>query len=238
VGAGLLVMPVGVWPRRRIFQRPGGASQVRVPSHGFAPYYRQVHLNNWLLDEGFLCLYDAGKFEKASLQGDQVDWLRTRAYAIGFNGVFLNLQGREAMGRVSLRNRDKVLGEIERKLLRWRDPATGKAVVSRVYRSDRVYSGPHVHAAPDLIIGYARGYRASNGTALGEFGSTVLEDNRDTWSADHMMAAEEVPGILLANRPVLKQNPGLVDLPVTILEIFGIPRPEAMVGASLFRQGE
>ena len=216
---------------------------VIMSDHGFAPYYRQVHLNNWLKEQGFLCLYDGEKIdgekiEKASLQGDDVDWLRTRAYAIGFNGVFLNLQGREALGRVSLRNRDKVLGEIERKLLRWRDPATGKAVVSRVYRSDRIYSGPQVSSAPDLVIGYARGYRASNGTALGGFGSTVLEDNRETWSADHMIAAEEVPGILLVNRPVLKQNPGLVDLPVTILEIFGIPRPDVMVGASLFKQGE
>jgi len=210
---------------------------VVMSDHGFAPYYRQVHLNNWLVKQGFLALYGVKDIKGGNLKED-VDWLRTRAYAIGFNGVYLNLQGRERIGRVTDKTRGKVLDEIERKLLAWRDPDTHEAVIRRVYRADKVYSGPCVSEAPDLVIGYARGYRGSNETALGEFGDAVLMDNKETWSADHMMAAEEVPGILLVNRPVLKRSPTLVDLPVTILDLFGIPGPKTMVGSSLFRGSE
>ncbi|MBN2491784.1 MAG: alkaline phosphatase family protein [Planctomycetes bacterium] len=206
-----------------------------MSDHGFAPFYRQAHVNTWLAREGFLALFDPGEIEGARLQED-VDWLRTRAYAIGFNGIYLNLEGRETMGRVSARNRESVLAEIERKLLAWRDPVNGKPVVRRVYRPGAVYSGPLVDRAPDLILGYARGYRGSNRTALGEFGRVEIEDNLDRWSGDHMMAAEEVPGILLMNRPVKSPHPRLVDLPVTILELYGIPRPPEMIGASLIRE--
>jgi len=210
-----------------------------MSDHGFAPYYRQVHLNTWLAREGFLCPFELDRTdgETEQLRGaklrDDVDWLRSRAYAIGFNGIYLNLEGREAMGRVLEKDKEQVLRAIEQKLLAWRDPANGKRIVSRVYRPQAVYSGPHVDQAPDLLIGYARGYRSSNETALGEFGGVVIENNLDRWSGDHMIAAEEVPGILLMNRKVGIREPRLVDLPVTVLDLFGIAKPEAMVGKSL-----
>jgi len=210
-----------------------------MSDHGFAPYYRQVHVNNWLAREGFLCPFESqqGDGESEPLDGasirEDVDWARSKAYAIGFNGIHLNLQGREAMGRVLEKEKEKVLGEIEQRLLAWRDPANGKRVVSRVYRPEVVYSGPYVHQAPDLLIGYARGYRASNATALGKFGPVEIENNLDRWSGDHMIAAEEVPGILLINRKLHVRQPRLVDLPVTILDLFGTAKPASMVGESL-----
>ena len=218
---------------RVLDQLDKGTTLIVMSDHGFAPYYRQVHLNNWLADEGFLTLYDPTHPDGARLLGD-VDWLQSRAYAVGFNGVFLNLQGREAMGRVGPRNKEEVLRELERKLLRWRDPKNGKQIVLHVYRPEKIYHGPLLGQAPDLVVGYARGYRGSNATALGECARATIEDNKDRWSGDHMIAAEEVPGILLVNRPVLKRSPSLLDLPVTILKLFGIDVPQQMIGGSLF----
>ncbi len=37
----------------------------------------------------------------------------------------------------------------------------GKQVIRGVYRSDRLYQGDATALAPELIVGYARGYRAS-----------------------------------------------------------------------------
>jgi predicted AlkP superfamily phosphohydrolase/phosphomutase len=206
-----------------------------MSDHGFAPFYRMVHLNNWLAETGFLALYDQERLEAKRIAAD-VDWLRSKAYALGFNGIYLNLFGREPNGLVTENTKAAVLDEIERKLLAWQDPKTGKPVVSRVYRPSEVYSGPYVHHAPDLIVGYARGYRASWGTPLGKLGPAVLEDNHDVWSGDHMMAAEEVPGILLANRPLRKHSPTLIDLPVTILDLFGIARPQGLAGTSILKE--
>jgi predicted AlkP superfamily phosphohydrolase/phosphomutase len=219
----------------RVLQEVDARTTLIVMSdHGFAPFRRAVHLNNWLAEEGFLALYDAREPRGKRLKED-VDWLRTRAYAMGFNGIHLNLFGREPNGVVTEKTRAAVLDEIERRLLAWKDD-DGTPVVSRVYRAAEIYSGPYLEQAPELIVGYARGFRASWVTPLGKLGRAVIEDNTDVWSGDHMIAAQEVPGVLLANRPLLKERPNLVDLPVTVLDIFGIARPAAMSGSSVFKE--
>lgn len=205
-----------------------------MSDHGFAPFYRAVHLNNWLAEKGYLRLFgDESPQGKSVIFGDDVDWLSTKAYAFGFNGIFVNLFGRNRDGVVAPREKAPLLDEIEAALLAWVDPKNGEKVVKRVYRPEEIYSGPHIQNAPDLIIGYARGYRASWDTPLGEFGPSVLEDNLDVWSGDHLMAADQVPGVLLSNRPLRKADFRLEDLTVTILEIFGISSPKEMTGRSV-----
>jgi len=73
-------------------------------------------------------------------------------------------------------------------------------------------------------------------SALGKVPAQVFTDNLLKWSGDHCIAADEVPGILLANRPILRDDPALVDMAPTILQLFGIEPPAAMVGGSVFRE--
>jgi predicted AlkP superfamily phosphohydrolase/phosphomutase len=115
-----------------------------------------------------------------------------------------------------------------------RDPATGEQVVRRVYRSEDIYSGPARLEAPDLIIGYNRGYRIAWESVLGFASSPQLADNADKWSGDHAMAGELVPGVLLASKPVKPGDPDLVDLAPTILSEFDVPKLDAMTGRALF----
>src|SRR5690606_32977676 len=96
--------------------------------------------------------------------------------------------------------REALLSELVAKLEAVRD-VDGRAVISRVYRADKVYSGEGMALAPDLVVGYHRGYRCSWGTTLGVMTEAVLSDNTEPWCADHCLATEEVPGILFANRP-------------------------------------
>jgi hypothetical protein len=49
----------------------------------------------------------------------------------------------------------------------------------------------------------------------------------DKWSGDHCMAAEEVPGILIANRKLRVSDPRLGDFAATILSLFGIDGSKA-----------
>ena len=81
-----------------------------------------------------------------------------------------------------------------------RDPLDGQQIIAAVDRSDKCYSGPFVERAPDLIIGYRRGWRCSWATALGTITEDVFSDNDSAWSADHCMATDELPGVLFANR--------------------------------------
>jgi predicted AlkP superfamily phosphohydrolase/phosphomutase len=201
-----------------------------LSDHGFAPWTRAVDLNGWLREQGYLVL-QSGATQGRELFAD-VDWSRTRAYGLGLNGLYLNLAGRERFGVVPAGDHDSLQAEISARLLQWRDPANGASVVARVYRPEEVYSSAHRQLAPDLIVGYARGYRVSNESALGSAGNVLIEDNHRKWSGDHCMAADAVPGVLLSNRPVVGTDMGLADIAPTVLGEFAIAPPKEMVGRS------
>ena len=116
-----------------------------------------------------------------------------------------------------------------------RDPLDGQPAISEVHRGDQAYAGPLVHRAPDLIIGYRRGYRSSWDTALGGITGEIFSDNKEAWSADHCMATSEIPGVVFSNKPILHEQPALIDLAPTILEEFGLTPPRTMVGRSVFK---
>lgn len=214
---------------------------VVLSDHGFAPYYRSFNLNTWLLDQGYIALKPGE--ERAGDFFAHVDWTHTRAYGLGLNGLYLNLRGRERDGTVAPgADAATLLDEIRAKLLALRDPAPGggssrtpEAVpITRVDKATEVYRGPHVSEAPDLLIGYNRGYRAGWGTVLGGFPEAEFEDNLDPWSGDHCMDFTLVPGILVSNRRVTAESPALTDIAPTILAEFGIVRPPEMAGHALF----
>jgi predicted AlkP superfamily phosphohydrolase/phosphomutase len=210
-----------------------GTTLIVMSDHGFASFDRAVHLNTWLMREGFLALDDP------TALGDQelfphVDWSRSQAYSLGLNGVYLNLMGREPGGIVTTAERDAVLRSISSRLLDLKDPKTGLTAVEKVYRPEKTYSGPNIEYAPDLIVGFRRGYRASWQTALGALPPETFEDNDQPWIGDHCMASESVPGVFFANRKMRAEAPRLQDVTATILKEFGVPPASGMTGRALF----
>ena len=148
--------------------------------------------------------------------------------------MYLNLKGRERDGIVEPgEQREELMRRLIAGLLAVRDD-NGQRVIRGVYRSDDIYSSNATALAPDLIVGYARGYRASWETCLGELTPEVLTDNKSAWSADHCADALEVPGVLCCNRSIRAEKPSLIDLAPTILSEFGLPTPSAMNGKNLF----
>lgn len=214
----------------QVVEKYGPNATILVMSdHGFSNFERQVDLNTWLRNEGYIQPNTA----RSLFSG--IDWSKSRAYGLGLNGLYVNLKGRERDGSVDPAVRSALLDEISQKLLALRDPKNGRHVVSKVYRSDEVYRGPHAASAPDLIVGYARGYRASWKGAAGEdIGGEVIFDNDQAWSADHCMAAEEVPGVIFSNRPITHPSPSLIDMAPTMLSLYGLETPPEMTGRSVF----
>jgi predicted AlkP superfamily phosphohydrolase/phosphomutase len=206
---------------------PPEATLIVMSDHGFSPYYRKFNLNTWLLENGYLELIDPAAMEASHLFGN-VHWRRTRAYGVGFNGLFVNLRGREEKGTVRAgAEYEALLDEISTKLLSLKDPATGQFPIKSVYRSSEIYHGAEARNAPDLIIGYRRGYRCSDQSVLGDFTKDVFSYNMDKWSGDHCMAPEEVPGIVVSNKTLRLKDPRLSDFAATILALFGIDVSEA-----------
>ena len=195
---------------------------VVMSDHGFTSWRRSFHLNSWLRDNGYLALLNPHRKDDPGFFGN-VDWARTRAYALGLNGLYVNLKGREVPGAVDPGDRDALLAEIRERLLQMQDPATGAPAITKVYRREEVYTAAgHEDIAPDLIVGYAKGTRGSDESALGGLPPEVIVDNTDPWNGDHCMDHEAVPGILLTNRALRKPAPTLQTLAGAILAEYGI----------------
>src|SRR5262249_25050867 len=104
---------------------------------------RRVNLNTWLHDQGLLAFRpgvapgeEAGDFFRG------VDWSRTKAYALGLGGIYLNLKGREGQGIVEAGEAESLKDGIATALSGLVDPARAKVATSSVVTREQVYSGP------------------------------------------------------------------------------------------------
>lgn len=213
-----------------ILRRYGNeATIIAMSDHGFATFKRQFNLNTWLRNNGYIQPGDS-----TSVLYD-VDWSKTRAYGLGINSLYLNLKGRERDGIVDPgRERNELIDELIVGLEAVRD-IDGTRVIRKVHRTDEAFTGVETGFAPDLIIGYARRYRASWATCLGGMTDEVLLDNDSAWCADHCADALEVPGVIFSNRPVSANAPALTDVAPSILKEFGLKIPSTMSGKNIFR---
>ena len=198
-----------------------------ISDHGFNTFRYGVDLNRWLEENGYLVLKEQGRGVK-NLAG--IDWSRTRAFAVGLAGIYLNLKGREAAGIVDPgQEASRLRDEIAEKLSRLTDPLHGnQAVVKRVYNALTTYAGPYKQDAPDLLAGFHIGYRASWETAVGQVTERLFHDNVKAWSGDHCVDQSLVPGILFCNRPVDDATLRLLDIGPTIMSLFGVAVPAHM----------
>ena len=154
--------------------------------HGFASFRRSVNYNTWLVRNGFMTLKQAGggvkTLEDLFDRGEffqNVDWSRTRAYALGLGNIYINLAGREPSGAVLPgeeyeRVRDGIIDGLEALV----DPETGEFPVAKVYRREEIYHGFDPTLVSDLRAGNSEGYRVSWQTALGGIPSAVISLNK------------------------------------------------------------
>ena len=220
----------------RLLDGLGGKTALIVLSdHGFASFRRAVHLNAWLVENGLMALKDpSGGGEGFLLRN--VDWRRTRAYALGFSSLYLNLEGREREGIVPAGEAAALKERIAGMLSKLIDPSSGDPVVERVCAREEVFPGPFLEEAPDLTVGFKPGYRASWQTAVGAGAPCVVEDNRESWSGDHIVDPSHVPGVFFINRAVAAAQVGVRDLAPTVLRLFGLAAPPGTEGRSLLDQ--
>jgi predicted AlkP superfamily phosphohydrolase/phosphomutase len=243
----------------RVMEHVDGKTLLCVISdHGFKQFKRGVNINTWALENGYMKAkgdgpdapqdetcdfggYCAGGGSEGSVIGEYlrgVDWSQTRVYQLGLSGIYINKRGREAQGIVKSDEYRRLKQEIIEKLEGMVDPETGDVAISAVYDTERIMKGPYAGDAPDLIIGYNVGYRASWDAAVGKSSATVVEDNVKSWSGDHCIDFRQVPGVLFCNRAVSAERPGLIDIGPSILELFGVKTPDYMQGRSIFNREE
>jgi predicted AlkP superfamily phosphohydrolase/phosphomutase len=227
---------------------PPDALFLVLSDHGFAQFRRGVNLNRWLVNHGYMVLRDdpcrrgggGGRtlddlFEDTTGTFADVDWTRTRAYALGLGNVYVNLAGRESRGVVRPgREYRELVERLSRELEALVDPETGERPIARVHHREDSYEGYDPVLIPDLRVANNPGYRVSWDTSLGGAPCSEIQDNEKAWGADHCsLEPELVKGILFSNRELVHADPAMVDLAPTILAALGLPPGEGMTGRTL-----
>jgi predicted AlkP superfamily phosphohydrolase/phosphomutase len=214
-------------------QMKEGDLLVVLSDHGFTSFRRGVNLNAWLHQSGYLTLQDGATGEGEWLR--EVDWSKTKAYALGLTGIYLNIAGREAEGSVEPGEEAAALkAELVERLSGLRDSESGELAIREAFDTSALYSGPYLRNAPDLLMGYAEGYRISWDGATGVVAGQVFEDNVKPWSGDHCVDPRVVPGVFFSNRAIDREDPALIDIAPTALWLFGLEPPPHMDGKLLF----
>jgi len=219
-----------------------GVPVMIVSDHGFHSWRKAVNLDTWLVQNGYMVMKGQSAEKKLSdLFGggtfwENVDWSRTRAYAMGIGQIYFNLRGREAQGIVSPGAEATALAdELSKKLLTLTDPEDGTPIIRAVYKRDDIYSGPFINNASELQVGMNDGYRVSWQTTLGGSPAGIVYKNDRKWSADHGGYDYAITsGILVTSQPINTKDPRIIDIAPTVLRYFGLTVPTDIDGKPLY----
>jgi predicted AlkP superfamily phosphohydrolase/phosphomutase len=220
------------------------AALIVLSDHGFASFRKSVNYNTWLVINGYMTLRSGVQAKEKNVemlfdQGqfwENVDWSKTRAYAMGLGEVYVNLEGREAHGVVKPgAEYDALKLELKQRLVAMQDPETAEYPVRRVLAREEVYRQFDPNMIPDLFVLNNDGYRVSWQTSLGGIPKNVLEPNKGVWSGDHCSVDPEiVKGIFFYNRRLTTDRaPYIADVYPTVLGLLGVKNPYALDGVEL-----
>jgi len=242
-----------------------GDTLLLCADHGFQTFRRQVSVNNWLIDNGYMVLKDsATKKDRSSFKA--VDWSKTRAYALGLGFIYINeigdntaktvngvvvQKGGPDLGIVAPEDKLALLKEMQAKLLEAVDEETGEKTVLESYILSEEHSGDYMEIGADMVLGFAPGYRVAWTTTGGglrleedDYGNVIsgatYTDNTSPWSGGHpSVARDHVRGLFFCNRKVNlpEGGPNLLHIAPTALDVLGVPVPPEMDLAPLDIEG-
>jgi predicted AlkP superfamily phosphohydrolase/phosphomutase len=191
---------------------------IAVSDHGMQRLDGHVHLNQWLLDNGYLAV-ERPLDGPVPLAKAPVDWSRTRAWARGYGGqVHLNVRGRDPDGCVDPDDAPALAAEIGEGL-------RGLLPNTRTWLGAEVFDGPHVDRCPDLCVQFDRLHhltadRLGGGRIVAPLDPGGVDDGSH---ASHGFLAMAGPGIPALGR---FDSMHLLDVAPTILDLLGLPERE------------
>jgi predicted AlkP superfamily phosphohydrolase/phosphomutase len=213
-----------------------------VSDHGFHSWRKAVNLDTWLVQNGYMVMKGQSADKKLSdLFGggtfwENVDWSKTRAYAMGLGEMYVNLKGRESQGVVEPgAEYDALKKELKERLVAMVDPETLDHPVRRVLTREEAYKKFDPNMIPDLFVMNNDGYRVSWQTSLGGVPKQIFEPNKAVWSGDHCSVDPEiVKGIFFTNRKLATDRaPYIADVYPTVLGALGVKAPYEVDGVEL-----
>jgi predicted AlkP superfamily phosphohydrolase/phosphomutase len=170
-------------------------------------------------------------FYRFFLTYKDIDWARTKAFALGSNlaGIYINQEGRDEKGIVKPGEEfESLRSEIADELRTISDPSTGENIVQDIYFRDQLYTGKCVANIPDIIFSF-------KGDLYMTFGMHEFASNRIIEPSLWFSGSHKSNGILMMKGADVKEGEGIsrrgiVDLAPTILYMLGLEVPSDMEG--------
>jgi len=205
----------------QVSERLGDETMIIMSDHGFTGIDRQVYLNRWLVENGYLNLKDNARSIEEIADG-------SKAFAMDPGRVYINVRGKYPAGTVGLRDAPKLAEEIACGIAAI--SANAKPIIKRVYRRDELFSGPRLEQAPDLCVQPVYRYDLK-----GAVNKTELMD-REVFTGMHTQ--DDATFFINVPRGALRtEKPHITDVAPTVLDAMGLPVPESMDGRSMLVKG-
>jgi len=202
-----------------------------VSDHGAQAMEGGVCINEWLIQEGYLTL-----FEKppgiVSLAKAKIDWSHTICWGEGgyYSRIFFNVKGREPRGVVPPHNYEEVRNEISKKLETMCDEK-GNPLGNRVFKPEDVY--PVAYGIPPELIVYFGNLKWRSVGSIGYNCILTFENDigpDDANHAEHGICIIHDPLSSVPPSPAPTEGLDILDISPTILNLMGIKVPEEMEG--------
>ena len=188
-----------------------------MSDHGFTGIDKQVYLNKWLSDNGFLKLKENARSIEDIAEG-------SLAFALDPGRIYVNVKDKYPGGSVDASDARRVVDEITKGLKEIQ--SGGAAIVKRVYLKDELFNGPAISAAPDICVQSIYRYDLK-----GAVNKTELMD-REVFTGMHT----QDDATLFISRPadsLKKSRPRIIDVAPSVLDAMGIGVPQHMDGQTL-----
>ncbi len=194
-----------------------------MADHGFCTVKKEVYVNRWLMDNGWLKLRTIPPDRQKGL--DEVDPASV-AYSLDPGRVFLRVRGREKDGCVAPGAEYEALrAEIAAAALELRDPDDGAPVFQAAFRREELYHGPYLEQAADLILAPYDGYDPKG----------PLYKETLTYKGDELVGMHTYDDAMLyiGGQTIPQTRFSVLNVMPTILSLMGVPPPPGLDGTSL-----
>jgi predicted AlkP superfamily phosphohydrolase/phosphomutase len=144
-----------------------------LSDHGFAPVRKEVYLNRFLEEEGFLVLKDEGDFYEKVMD-------ETRAFCLDPGRIYIHDEGRYRRGGVKKEERSSLLEEIKGALTNL-EGEDGEKIIDKIFEKEQIYHGPQSPTAPDLVCVSKDGYDLKGSLEKKEIFGQNIFTGMHTW---------------------------------------------------------
>lgn len=185
-----------------------------LSDHGFAAIKKEVYLNYWLKEKGYL------KFKKAEPQSFEDIHEDAKVFVLDPSRFYIHLKGKYKSGGVENIEYEGIRNKLRDELLSLE--IDGEKVIKKVFLKEELYSGACYEDAPDLVVLPHTGYDlkgAVNKSSLTGRSQLTGGHTRDN-------------AVFFINRDIKERDINIIDVGPTIISLLGI-NEESFDGRSL-----